>query len=114
MEQPKCPRCGFVMCEQFDDKPGPRGITYAVPNGKFICYQCEDAKNGSATNAVQEKRDRALKHVCDAILLLEQLEDSSDGTEELGRCWLEVAERVMESRIEEEICDNCATGIFNL
>ena len=26
-----CPKCGYEMCEQFDDKPGP--------NGKYICYR---------------------------------------------------------------------------
>lgn len=37
---PKCEKCGFVMCEQFDETPGPNGITYATPNGTFKCYHC--------------------------------------------------------------------------
>ncbi len=36
----KCPRCGTVMCQLFDDKEGPHGITLAVPNGKYKCYRC--------------------------------------------------------------------------
>ena len=39
----KCPKCGFVMCEQFDEKPQPSGVIYVVPNGKYICYHCEQA-----------------------------------------------------------------------
>ena len=66
-----------------------------------------------SVNSVEYRR-RALKHVSDAILLLEQIENDSGVSEELGRCWLEVAERVMESQVEEEVCDNCATGLFNL
>lgn len=36
-----CPKCGFEMCEQFDEKPGPHGSTLAVPNGKYFCYRCK-------------------------------------------------------------------------
>ena len=36
----KCPKCGTVMCEQSDERPGPNGITLCTPNGQFICYRC--------------------------------------------------------------------------
>jgi hypothetical protein len=39
-ESPKCPKCGFVMCEQFDDRQ-VGNVTLATPNGKYICYKCE-------------------------------------------------------------------------
>lgn len=37
---PKCKRCGFVMCEQFDYKSTSRFATLATPNGTFRCYHC--------------------------------------------------------------------------
>ncbi len=38
---PRCPRCKIIMCEQFDDKPGPSPtVTLSVPNGTFMCYRC--------------------------------------------------------------------------
>ena len=40
-QPPKCPKCGFVMCEQFDDKPINEHASYAIPNGTYICYHCE-------------------------------------------------------------------------
>jgi DNA-directed RNA polymerase subunit M/transcription elongation factor TFIIS len=36
----KCPKCGTVMCEKFDERSGPKGITLAIPNGKFSCMRC--------------------------------------------------------------------------
>jgi diadenosine tetraphosphatase ApaH/serine/threonine PP2A family protein phosphatase len=36
MNEPKCPKCGLVMCEQFDELP--KGIV--VPNGYHACYHC--------------------------------------------------------------------------
>lgn len=44
MDSPKCPKCGFIMCEQFEDTPGPNGVTYATPNGSFKCYGCNVVK----------------------------------------------------------------------
>ena len=45
---PRCPKCGLVMCEQFDEKsiadtPYFNRVV-VVPNGKFICYHCEQVK----------------------------------------------------------------------
>jgi hypothetical protein len=37
---PTCPRCGYVMCQRFDDKPITALATLAVPNGSYICYYC--------------------------------------------------------------------------
>jgi len=39
-ESPKCPRCGVVMVQKFNEKPGPRGITLAIPTGKYDCLRC--------------------------------------------------------------------------
>jgi hypothetical protein len=36
----KCPECGTVMVQQFDDKLGPHGTILAVPNGTFKCRKC--------------------------------------------------------------------------
>ncbi len=41
----RCPKCGFVMCQQFDSKPITPLATLAIPNGKFICYHCKDTDN---------------------------------------------------------------------
>lgn len=41
MATPRCPKCGFLMCQQFDEKE-VRGLTISIPNGKYICYICED------------------------------------------------------------------------
>ena len=46
-----CPECGKTMCQQFDDKPGPNGITLAIPNGEYKCNWC-----GYDTLKEQEKR----------------------------------------------------------
>lgn len=49
-DEPKCPTCGLVMCEQFDEKTIPDKRSpyfprvYMIPNGKYICYHCEDKK----------------------------------------------------------------------
>jgi len=48
---PKCPKCGFVMCEQFDEKQ-ERDLTMMIPNGKYVCYHCEDS---TAPNLSKEK-----------------------------------------------------------
>ena len=40
-ESPKCPKCGFVMCEQFDEKPVTPLASVVVPNGTYICYHCK-------------------------------------------------------------------------
>ncbi len=45
-ESPKCPTCGFVMCQQFDYTRINDIAEYATPNGKFICYHCEHTGTG--------------------------------------------------------------------
>lgn len=49
-QPPKCPKCGFVMCEQFDevapDWASPDGSAVMVPNGTFKCYHCEVDDSG--------------------------------------------------------------------
>jgi hypothetical protein len=32
-----CPGCGFVMCEEFDERPITPLATALVPNGKYVC-----------------------------------------------------------------------------
>ena len=36
----KCPRCGATMCQKFDERSGPNGITLAIPNGQYSCMKC--------------------------------------------------------------------------
>jgi hypothetical protein len=43
------------MCEKFDERPGPRGVTLAVPNGQFSCMKCGydpggDSQKGKVNN----------------------------------------------------------------
>lgn len=57
---PTCPKCGYVMCEQFDDKPFNDFTTLAIPNGTFICYFCKlviDPKKVTAMNSPEERLD---------------------------------------------------------
>jgi len=42
--EPKCPKCGFVMCQQFDDKKVNEHASVAIPNGSYICYRCKITK----------------------------------------------------------------------
>lgn len=37
---PRCPKCGFTLCEQFNDKPINEVATLATPNGNYRCYHC--------------------------------------------------------------------------
>ena len=37
---PRCPRCGFTMCQLFDERPLTPLATAAIPNGKYQCYHC--------------------------------------------------------------------------
>jgi ribosomal protein S27AE len=51
----RCPKCSTVMCEKFDERPGPRGVTLAVPNGQFSCMKCGydpggDSQKGKVNN----------------------------------------------------------------
>lgn len=34
--RPRCPKCGFLMCEQFDEEG-----SLMIPNGKYICHHCK-------------------------------------------------------------------------
>jgi hypothetical protein len=43
MSEPRCPKCGFVMCELFDYEEA-HGVTYAKPTGAYRCYKCEPIK----------------------------------------------------------------------
>jgi hypothetical protein len=38
---PRCPKCGYTMCELFDyaETRSPIAIS-ATPNGRFQCYRC--------------------------------------------------------------------------
>lgn len=36
----RCSACGFVMCEQFNERRLNAVATLATPNGKFRCYHC--------------------------------------------------------------------------
>ena len=44
-DSPKCPTCGYVMCQTFDDVPVTKLATLAVPNGRYICYHCTSAES---------------------------------------------------------------------
>lgn len=37
---PRCPKCGYVMCEQFDSRPVNALADIVTPNGTYICYRC--------------------------------------------------------------------------
>jgi hypothetical protein len=42
---PKCPKCGTVMVEGFDERPagevaGALSIVVAIPNGSYRCFRC--------------------------------------------------------------------------
>lgn len=41
---PKCGKCGYVMCQQFDSRPVNAIADVATPNGKDICYHREPTK----------------------------------------------------------------------
>lgn len=40
MASPRCPTCGTVMCEDFDERRINSIAVLATPNGKFWCYTC--------------------------------------------------------------------------
>lgn len=48
---PRCPKCGYVMCQQFDSQSVNAVAELAIPNGKYICYHCEDAQPVTTTAA---------------------------------------------------------------
>lgn len=37
---PRCPKCGFTMCELSDDRKVSSILTMAVPNGNYRCFHC--------------------------------------------------------------------------
>jgi hypothetical protein len=37
---PRCPTCGFTMCEQADERPITTLAMLATPNGNYRCYHC--------------------------------------------------------------------------
>lgn len=37
---PRCPKCGYTMCQLFDERAVTPLATVAVPNGKYQCYHC--------------------------------------------------------------------------
>jgi hypothetical protein len=37
---PRCPRCGFTMCELFDERTISAYATASTPNGRYQCYHC--------------------------------------------------------------------------
>lgn len=37
---PRCPTCGFTMCQQFDERPLTALASTATPNGNYRCYHC--------------------------------------------------------------------------
>lgn len=47
---PRCPRCGFTMCEQFDDKPINAVASLAIPNGSYRCYHCAPSPRHELTS----------------------------------------------------------------
>jgi hypothetical protein len=46
-KSPRCPKCGFVMCEQFDTQRINERAELATPNGTYICYGCNVQYHGS-------------------------------------------------------------------
>ena len=40
---PSCAQCGFLMCEESDYRE-ERGMTLAIPNGKYSCLHCKSAE----------------------------------------------------------------------
>jgi hypothetical protein len=41
--EPKCPTCGYVMCQMFDYTRVNDVATLAEPNGWYVCYHCSRA-----------------------------------------------------------------------
>lgn len=41
---PRCPKCGYTMCELFDYAPMTAVAMAATPNGKYQCYRCTPVK----------------------------------------------------------------------
>lgn len=39
---PRCPKCNYVMCQQFDYQPVNGLAEIATPNGQYVCYYCSD------------------------------------------------------------------------
>jgi len=52
---PRCPKCGTVMCQQFDYQPVTPLADIATPNGNYVCYGC--APIGSEPPARSELTD---------------------------------------------------------
>jgi hypothetical protein len=44
---PRCPTCGFVMCEKFEERT-LKGMTLAVPTGVYECLsgRCDTLVSG--------------------------------------------------------------------
>lgn len=38
----RCPKCGYVMCQQFNSRPVNALAEIATPNGQYVCYYCSD------------------------------------------------------------------------
>ena len=37
---PRCPTCGFTLCQQFDERSVTASASIATPNGNYRCYHC--------------------------------------------------------------------------
>ena len=46
---PRCPKCGFTMCQLFDERPVTALCVEATPNGKYQCYHCTPLAAQQAT-----------------------------------------------------------------
>lgn len=44
---PRCPRCGFTMCELSDERK-VGSMTLMTPNGRYQCYHCTPIKRGKS------------------------------------------------------------------
>ncbi len=40
-ESPKCPKCGFVMVEDFEYRRVNEHADIAIPTGQFSCFKCK-------------------------------------------------------------------------
>lgn len=54
---PRCPKCGFVICEQFDTERINDHAELATPNGTYTCYTCTPlkVKVGHTMNRTKEE-----------------------------------------------------------
>lgn len=52
---PRCPKCGYTMCELFNYEVASPLAFSATPNGKYQCYRCTPVKADEARRAEEAR-----------------------------------------------------------